>query len=251
MAHRSASTSCSAIARTLAPLLLLLGALAAGAGPAWAQPIDAEPRRAALAIEPSQSPSPDGAAPLLPAPSAAAQAPERESKPLGMPRENTFLDRSTVQKSSSAAWWSQTALALAVVIGLIFLIKALLQRAAGRSGTLGAALGVGGRAPSGVLEVLGRYPVSRGQSLVLLRMDRRVLLLSQSSDGFRNLCEVTDPDEVASLVMKTRDEEGANNAAKFNDLLHRMERDPSVVDEEAPAESPLRKRLLGLRGVRA
>ena len=80
---------------------------------------------------------------------------------------------------------------------------------------------------SGVLSVLGRYPVARGTTLVLFRLDRRVLLVSQtkltglsrfgSTTTMQTLCEITDPAEVASILAKTGDASGpsASIAARF------------------------------------
>ena len=105
-------------------------------------------------------------------------------------------------------------LPLAGVLAMIAACGYAFRVASAKSGGLMGAIGAGGRAPSGVLSVLGRYPVSRGSTLVLLKVDRRVLLISQSSSrtggvGMQTLCEITDPEEVASILIKTRDEEEA------------------------------------------
>ncbi|MGE4151726.1 MAG: flagellar biosynthetic protein FliO [Phycisphaerales bacterium] len=126
---------------------------------------------------------------------------------------------------------SRTVGALAAVVGLILVVRWFVRRMSQRVGGLAGQLGAGGRAPSGVLEVLGRYPVGKGQSLVLLRLDRRVLLLSQSSQGFATLTEIEDPQEVASLVVKTADDESASLAARFRSILSSFERDPSLAGE--------------------
>ncbi|MBL8744970.1 MAG: FliO/MopB family protein [Phycisphaerae bacterium] len=176
-----------------------------------------------------------------------------ESKPLGV-STNTGARDSSAAAPGSDAGWVRTGLSLAGVIGVILLVRVALVKLSKRSGSLSLAIGAGGRSPSGVLEVLGRYPVARGQTLVLLRMDRRVLLVSQSAAGCATLTEVTDPDEVASLLVKTRDEEGASNASRFNELLHRMESDPSIVAAERgeePDAGGLRGRLAGFREARA
>jgi hypothetical protein len=108
---------------------------------------------------------------------------------------------------------SKTAVWLALVILVIAGVAFVTRRAALKSGGLWAALGPGGRAPSGILEVLGRYPVGRGCTLVLLKLDRRILLVSQSSGGklsgvtMTTLAEVTDIEDVASILLKTRDAE--------------------------------------------
>lgn len=179
-------------------------------------------------------------------------APVSESLPLGGPPSAQVRPRNAKTETTDTGW-IRTGVALGTVIGLVFVLRFALLKVSRRSGGLSLALGAGGRAPSGVLEVLGRYPVSRGHTLVLLRMDRRVLLLSQCPSGCSTLTEVTDPDEVASLLVKTRDEEGATNANRFNELLHQMENDPSIVATERVEEAPsvgLRGRLARFREVR-
>lgn len=149
-------------------------------------------------------------------------APSTETLPLGT-REGGGV--------SNGSWLARTAGALVLVIGLIFGVKWLMKKAAGTTGSFRGQLGAGGRAPSGVLFVLGRYPVSRGLTLVLVRLDRRVLLLSQSSDGFATLAEVTDAEEVASISRKCSDEAGTSAAARFASELGRARRDPAIVGE--------------------
>ncbi|GAB4553730.1 MAG: hypothetical protein Tsb0013_16220 [Phycisphaerales bacterium] len=152
--------------------------------------------------------------------------PSIEGRALGvMPEQGTSGAGVT-----DAEGWIRTGLALGAVIGLLMVLRHLLVRAGRRAGVAGA-LGAGGRAPSGVLTVLGRYPIARGRSLVLLQLDTRVMLLDQSADGFRTLSEITDEREVASILMKTRDEEGASQAARFNEMLRDLERDPRTLDD--------------------
>lgn len=207
-----------------------------------------------------QVPPPSDATVAEPAsPSPIRTTPANELRPLGVPAaaKTDVSQGEGVASKSGGMWWFQTVAALVFVVGLIFVVRMVVQRLAGRSGALAGALGAGGRAPSGVLEVLGRYPVARGQSFVLLRLDRKILLLAQTASGYSTLTEVSDPDDVASLVVKTRDEEGASNAARFNDLLKRMERDPSIIAAERGEEienagPPIIQRgHFGTQGVRA
>lgn len=185
-------------------------------------------------------------APTEPAPLAATDPPARstmqpetERRALGAPPADASGARKADRPgSTSTGGWIRTAFSLAAVIALIFAVRSGVRWITRRSGSLASELSAAGRAPSGVLEVLGRYPVARGHSLVLLRIDRRVLLLGQSTSGFRTLADISDPDEVASLVMKTRDEEGASNAAKFTDLLRSLERDSSLVAEHVGTPAP-------------
>lgn len=129
-------------------------------------------------------------------------------------------------KADESSWMLRTGASLAGVVVLIFVVAFVLKRVARRQGGLIASLGPGGRAPSGLLEVLGRYPIARGTTLVLLKVDRRVLLLCQSSGkrlgpstNMSTLTEIADPDEVASILVKARDEEGDSLAKKFESML--------------------------------
>lgn len=183
---------------------------------------------------------------------------DTESRPLGAARPRSIGARqSGVGASLTENWIVRTVGALGLVVGLILLVRAAARRVALGSGGVAGQLSAGGRAPSGVMYVLGRYPVARGQTLVLLQIDRRVLLLNQSPQGFTTLAEITEPDEVASILMRTRDEEGASMAERFRAMLRGMERHPSIAggfDEpedrwprERNAIGSVRRRLASLR----
>jgi hypothetical protein len=127
------------------------------------------------------------------------------------------------------AWILQTSLSLGAVLALAAGAGLVVRAIAKRNGALRSSLGAGGRAPAGILEILGRYPVVRGSSLVLLKLDRRVLLLAQTGAGrfggagFSTLAEITDPEEVASILVKSRDAEGDSMAERFRSMLSRYE----------------------------
>ena len=125
--------------------------------------------------------------------------------------------------------------ATGMVIALILLLRFAFVKLSGTSGGLRAQLGAAGKAPSGVLFVLGRFPISRGMSLVLLQLDQRVLLLSQTGEGFQTLAELTDPDEVASIIRKVKDESGESLTAKFGGMLKKFESDPQTIEDLDPA----------------
>ncbi len=129
-------------------------------------------------------------------------------KPLGTPQAAASRETSApaaAQPSSASGWITQIA-SLAGVVGLIFIIGIAVRKFAPGSGLMGA-LGPRGKAPSGVLEVLGRYPTGRSGMLVILKFDRRILLVNQSTGrgghAMTTLAEVTDPIEVASIITKT------------------------------------------------
>lgn len=152
-----------------------------------------------------------------------------------------------VHATAAASAWSglgigNTALSLAVVVGLIVLVAGAVKKFP-RVGSLRAAIGPMGKAPSGILEVLGRYPLQRGLTLVLLRVDQRILLLSQSgsrgASPVTTLCELTQPEEVAGVITRCRDGNGESIAARFQTALAGAEASFPAV--ETPVRKPAAK----------
>jgi hypothetical protein len=130
---------------------------------------------------------------------------------------------SGAQPSTTSTWSWQRSAMVCIVGGALLLMLVYGSRRFRESSRFMLALGPAGRAPSGVLEVLGRYPAGRGTLLILLRLDRRILLVSQNggrtSTGMTTLCEIDDPASVASLLAKTRDDDQV--AAVFTSTLKR------------------------------
>lgn len=179
------------------------------------------------------SPAGTGEAEVHAAPDA-TPVPPSESRRLGQPpaRSGSGADERASAPSNNG-WLVRSMVGLGVVLGLALLLRILIGNMSARSGSIRAQLGAGGRAPSGLLEVLARYPVSRAQTLVLLRVDRRVLLLSQGAGGFRPLSEITDAESVASIISQADDDAGESMTARFNDLLRQVERGDGA-DDQAP-----------------
>jgi len=174
--------------------------------------------------------------------------PEREHLPLGQAAAAVRSEANgPASQHSGMSGIARTVGATALVIGLILLLRFAFVKLSGATGGLRSQLGPSGKAPSGVLFVLGRYPVSRGMSLVLLQLDQRVLLLSQTSSGFHTLAELSDPDEVTSIIRKARDENGDSLSAKFTGMLKKFESDPETIEDlDASAEArPVRLRFDG------
>lgn len=195
-------------------------------GPSIGPPVD-PPADIAEALLPESGDSPAVTEPADPGSSTA-------SKPLGVSVSKPIgsVKGSANDDTSGGGWGLRTALALAAVIGLILLCKLAVVKLSSRGGgSIASQLGPSGRAPSGLLSVLARYPIARGSTLVLLRLDRRVLLLSQTSQGFTTLAEIDDPEEVAALIMRAEDEEGASLTRRFRTMLAQAENDPGLIGE--------------------
>ena len=189
----------------------------------------------------------------------AAKVKSRESMPLGAnsqrPAESSPAkdagkeeakteSPSTTSAGTTAGFdtsWVRTAVALAGVVALALVVAWVFTSAARANGGLMSKLGAGGRAPSGVVEVLARYPVGKGQTLVLFKIDRRVLVVSQNvgknGPSMSVLTEVTDAESVASLIAKTSAGLQESSVEKFRRTLHKADRD-SREALAAPAPAP-------------
>ena len=91
----------------------------------------------------------------------------------------------------------QVGASLAGVLALIWVLRYLLRRA--RGDYAGRRILAGAGAPSGVASILAKYPLSRGQQVVLLEVGRRVIVAHQGDGSMSTLSEITDADEVADL----------------------------------------------------
>ena len=223
-------------------LSLTLGTLQTSAQDTLVPPPGA---KAAAASTPTTE-APETATP----PSAPAANADRRPRPLGAARTASNQSREATPgsaeprqtASSSTGTLVQSLASLGMVLGLILALGAGLKRLMRSRGGIAGALGAMGASPSpaGILEVLGRYPLSRGTSLVLLKVDRRVLLLAQNSGGLRvrggaplptALCEITDPEDVASIMIKANEADGRSIGATFRQALAGFERQHDGVIE--------------------
>lgn len=102
--------------------------------------------------------------------------------------------------------------ALSVVLGVLLLCRLFLKRAA-------MTMRGAGR-PSGVIEILSRYPVGRGQQLVLIKLARRIVLAHLSGSTMRAISELTDPDEVAGLLARMEAGASERAASRFRAVLN-------------------------------
>jgi hypothetical protein len=69
------------------------------------------------------------------------------------------------------------------------------------------------------VQVLTRSHLSPRQQLLLVRVGRRLLVVSDCNGQLNSLSEITDPDEVAALVGQMRDEKLTAASRTFGNLL--------------------------------
>ncbi|MCC6425368.1 MAG: flagellar biosynthetic protein FliO [Phycisphaerales bacterium] len=194
-------------------------------GEASAEATRSPPRPDAASNQPANTGAPERPASELrtlgPAPRAAVDA---TGAAAGVAAK---VDQSGAALNESSLGIGRTALALVGVVTLALLLAAAFRAIVARRGGIAMALGPGGRAPAGVVHVLARYPLQRGQLLVLMKVGPRVLLVCQSkagrlsAAGMTTLAEFSDPDEVAQLVRLTADGSAESAVGKFNAVLER------------------------------
>jgi len=68
---------------------------------------------------------------------------------------------------------------------------------------------------SGVMEVVARTTLSSRQTLVLVKMGQRLILLGVTSDRISTLTEVTDPEEIAMLVGRIASQQSESMTQAF------------------------------------
>lgn len=144
-------------------------------------------------------------------------------------------------------------LALGIVLGIIFGLKWLGKRYFPSL--------TGGRA-AGVVRVLARSPVTPRQQVLLVQVGKRVLVVADNGSQMNALANISDPDEVASLLgqLEVRPEPPAEpftdklDAAesRFETPANRFEQDSaeepveSALGEPASVESPASEEITGL-----
>ena len=127
-------------------------------------------------------------------------------------RSSTASNNSQRSSSGSGSPW-KTFGALAFVLALI-IVGAKLWKKHGP----GMAAGL----PAEAIDVLGKRHLDSRQSIHLVRVGSRILVLGSSAEGLRTLAEVTDPVEVDYLAGLCQQSNSAGNAAQsFRALFNR------------------------------
>ncbi|MDZ4829280.1 MAG: flagellar biosynthetic protein FliO [Phycisphaerae bacterium] len=146
----------------------------------------------------------------------AASATEDTSRPIAAPGGSMTGDA------------TRTAVALVGVIALAFVMKRVLKR-------VGDPLAA--RRPSGVVSVLARFPLARGQQVVLLEVGTRVLCVHQGTGGAATLCAFDNLTEIADL--KARIEAGSATRGSFDrEITRSLERGTALPARASVPSTP-------------
>lgn len=147
---------------------------------------------------------------------------------------NASADASAADPKSLAAGGSSsfakellpTGAALGATLLAIVLARSAVKRFGGKL--------VGAGRPQGVVEVLARYPVARGQHIVLLKVGRRVIVTHQGAQGMKTLSEFSGEAEVADLIGRCEAGARASSPFSFDALLRQS--GTSIDADEGRAE---------------
>lgn len=138
----------------------------------------------------------------------------RLGSPVDAPVKSDSGDKT--QTIGGRKWIVQTAGALGLVLGVILLARAVLNRLLRRQAVSGA---------NGLLEVLGRVNVGGRQQVLLIRTGKRVLVVGDGASGLRTLADIDEPEEVAGLLAAVAADRPNSVSRSFNQLLTRFNGD--------------------------
>ena len=135
-------------------------------------------------------------------------------QPTEGPRLNTPASRSTGAGKAGAT----VATSLAIVISAFFLLVWLSRKAAPK-GLVSL--------PSEVVESLGRSQLSARQQMQLIRLGRKLVLLSVTSTGVETITEVTDLEEVERLCALCQQNRSGSMSETFRQVLSQFGNEPA------------------------
>jgi flagellar biogenesis protein FliO len=128
--------------------------------------------------------------------------------------------------SSAYGGLPQVITALAVVIGLILIGKAMAKK---------FVPGAKGGSGKGVIEILARHPLAKNQSIVLVRIGSQIVALNQGRESSESVLVISDATEVAKIIGQIEGRSPDSISSGFNKLLANARMD---LEETPQSEEP-------------
>lgn len=165
-----------------------------------------------------QDSAPIGAFPFRQASATEEISPRQLTAPRKLAPRKAAPDRAVKPAAPSPSTTIGTVVSsLAIVLGL-FLALVWCSRRFAPAGTTPL--------PKEAVELLGRAPLAGRQTMQLVRVGNRLLLVALSSAGAQTLTEITDPVEVEHLAGLCQRGRGDSASASFNRVLSQMASEP-------------------------
>lgn len=204
------------------------------------QVVQPSPDREAAAGSPADQTAP--AAGQAPQP---GTQPEPQTKQALQPGPSQPL--AALRSRQPVPWYRNGLLSLVVVLAVIAAVVYLVRRLVPSVRMLNG----------GAIEILGRNHLTPKQSLALVRVGQRVLLVGISAERLSTLCEIKRPEEVAELLVYApgrRSTSGREPTGRFEGLLGEVagefEEPDRSLDETVPGRSePLDRAKGRLQGL--
>jgi len=180
--------------------------------------------------------SPDGDSSVAPSPTHTTQlSPSGDAPQLTAPR--TGAAGSATRLTGTARTVAPVLGSLALVLGVFFAVVWIVRRGApSGSQTL----------PKEVVEVLGRTPLAGRQSVHLLRLGRKLVLVNVSATGAETLTEITDPLEVDRLAGLCQQTQPHSATAAFRNVFDQFANDRGEGDPHRTKDDESLPQLHGL-----
>jgi flagellar biosynthetic protein FliO len=164
------------------------------------------------------------------APDSAIALPPRRT-PEGASAE---ADRPLPLSTRHVPWYRHGIVALSVVLGVIFGLLWLLRRYVPSVR----------KTPSGPLRVVARTAISPKQSVALLEVGRRYVLVGITADHLTNLGHIQDPDESFHLRTQAMEPRPAGRMNRFDELLSHEAAEYAEVEAAAAPAGPANREQL-------
>jgi len=120
-------------------------------------------------------------------------------------------------------WWAMAAW-LAFIVALIYVLAVVVRKVAPGSARMFSSRSV---------LVRGRTFIAPKQSLVLVEVGKRILVLGVTQQTITLVSEITDPDEVSSIKQAAASEENRSISSGFRDIFRRATRETRQTTEQA------------------
>ncbi len=148
--------------------------------------------------------------------------PAGTSNPLPLPPRREGAGSSEMPKPQTPARAVTTVIAaLAIVLGLFFLVVWFTRRALPKAAT---------SLPNEVVEVLGRTPLGNRQMMQVVRFGNKLLLLSVTTAGAETLSEISDAAEIDRITALCQQSRPDSISSTFRHVLAQFNNEPATVE---------------------